>query len=236
MKARVFGILAVLVIAGGLLLGSLFLLNQEPQVVPTPTPTPTDVALATVEGEMIGVNFWMEQYRLDQVMSRLAGQASPPPRETLDRLINETLLLQSYRPSDPPTDAEVQQRIAAFKFSWGVDDATLTDHLYVADLPRQVLTQTMRRFLSVEAAQAQLAATQDQDLSEWLTQRRAEAEAAIEIDEVRWAELTAMIAPAATPLPSPTATSSPSSSATATLDPFSTCDVCEDKESLVPDR
>ncbi len=234
MKTRVFGILAVLVIAGGLLLGSLFLLDQEPQVVPTPTPPPTDVALATVEGEMLGVNFWAEQYRLDQVMSQLAGQASPPPRETLDRLINETLLLQSYRPPDPPTDAEVRQRIAAFQSSWGVDDATLVAHLRAADLPGAVLTQTMHRLLTVEAAQAQLTASQDQDPSEWMAQRRAEA--AIEIDEARWAELTTMITPAATPLPSPTATSSPSSSATATLDPFGTCDVCEDKESLVPDR
>ena len=234
MKARVFGILAVLVIAGGLLLGSLFLLNQEPQVVPTPTPTPTDVALATVEGEAVGVNFWEEQYRLDQVMSRLAGQASPAPRETLDRLINETLLLQSYRPNVPPTDAEVQQRIEVFKSSWGVDDATLTAHLHAADLSREVLTQTMRRLLTVEAAQAQLAASQDQVPSEWMAQRRTQA--AIEIDEARWSEITTGLTPVPTPQLLPTSTPSVSSMAPSTPDPFGTCDVCEDKESVVPDR
>ncbi len=231
MKARVIGILAVLVIAGGLLVGSLILLNQEPQVVPTPTPTPTDVALVTVEGEAIGVNFWMEQYRLDQVMSRLAGQAPPTPRETLDRLINETLLLQSYRP-DPPTDAEVQQRIEAFKSSWGVDDATLSAHLRAADLSREVLIQTMHRLLTVEAAQARLAASQDQDPSEWMAQRRAQAE--IEIDEARWAELTTSLTPAPTTVPSPTAI--PLSASQSTPNPFGICDVCEDKEAVVPDR
>lgn len=233
-KARVTGLLAVLVIAGGLLLGSLFLLNQEPRVVPTPTPTPTDVALVTVEGEVIGVNFWGEQYRLDQVMSRLAGQAPPAPRETLERLINETLLLQSYRPPDPPTNAATQQRIAAFKSSWGVEDATLAAQLRAADLPREVLTQTMRRLLTVESAQARLAASQDQDPSEWMAHRREQA--AIEIDEARWAELTADLVPLPTLAPTPTATASPSPAPQSETDPFGVCDVCDDKEAVVPDR
>ena len=231
-KARVAGLLAVLVIAGGLLLGSLFLLSQEPQVVPTPTPTPTDVALATVAGEIIGVNFWAEQYRLDQVMSRLAGQAPPAPRETLERLINETLLLHSYRPPDPPPDAAVQQRIAAFKSNWGIDDATLAAQLRAADLPRAVLTRTMRRLLIVEAAQAQLAASQDP--SEWMAHQREQA--AIEIDEARWAELTSALAPLPTLAPSPTATASPSPASQSEPDPFGVCDVCDDKEAVVPDR
>ena len=231
-KARVAGLLAVLVLAGGLLVGSLFLLNQEPQVVPTPTPTPTDVVLVTVEGEMIGVNFWVEQYRLDQVMSRLAGQAPPAPRETLERLINETLLLQSYRPTDPPPDAAAQQRIEAFKSSWGVDDATLAAQLRAADLPREVLTRTMRRLLTVEAAQAQLSASQD--LSEWMAHQREQA--AIEIDEARWAELTSALAPLPTLAPTPTATAIPAPATQSTPDPFGVCDVCEDKEAVVPDR
>jgi hypothetical protein len=85
MNQRALGILVVFAVAGLLVVGALVLLSQEPQAAPTPTPTPADLPLATVEGQTIGANYWAEQYLLDQVMNRFAGQPQPLPRQALGR-------------------------------------------------------------------------------------------------------------------------------------------------------
>ncbi len=185
MKQRVYGLIVALSLTLLLIGGGLFLLNQPTQPLP-PTPTPGDDPLATVNGETIGVNEWAAQYLLDQSLSRLSGRPAPTPRQTLDRLINEKLLLQSY-PQPVPDEAQVAQQIAALQASWHVDWATLTQSLKTVGLPAAVFTDTVRRLLMVQAAQAQLSA--EHDPAAWFAEMREKGR--VTVDEARLSSLVA---------------------------------------------
>ncbi len=191
MNRRVLYLVVVMVLTVGLVGVALTLLARAPQPLPPATPTPEDVPIATVNGEVIGFRYWVEQCLLDQVMSRLAGRASPPPRETLDRLINEALLLQAYPPAESPTDEAVTQRIRELEGGWGIAPATLDAHLQAAGLSRQVLRRTVRHLLMVEAAQRQL--PPDVEPTQWVKRARQEAE--IWVDEARLAQTRIPIVP-----------------------------------------
>ncbi|RME37809.1 MAG: hypothetical protein D6793_03675 [Thermoflexia bacterium] len=171
----------VLVAAGGIalliLLLALMLLDQEATPLPTvpaPSPTPADPPVAQVEGEVIRHSVWMEAVLLDGVMSRLAGIPAPSPTETLDRLINEILVLRAVPEVRPPTPGEVESRIAELEAMWGVSDDQVVQALAEAGLTQEVLKRTVARFLQVQEAQARIEAS-GTPIAEWLARERRRA-------------------------------------------------------------
>jgi hypothetical protein len=80
-------------------------------------------------------------------MSRLAAQPIPSVEETLDRLVNETLVL-SVATDTPTTPSEdVEATIAALARSWGVSDEALVPALAEADLTRSDLAKRTARLI-----------------------------------------------------------------------------------------
>lgn len=146
----------------------------------TPTKTPslitstTEPPIATVNGEAITDSAWQQATQLDQVMSQLAGQPAPTAEETLDRLINEIIVLQAVTTPPAIADSAVTAKVAALQSSWQVDDQRLRLALQEAGLNQDALTERVRRLLQVEATLTDLAAQQP-DLNTWLADVRAEA-------------------------------------------------------------
>lgn len=202
MKRRMLALVGALILAALLMVMALGFPKRGSREVSKVTPTPEgasmDVALAVVNGERVVLDVWREQYLLDQVMSRLSGQPAPTPRETLERLINSTLLLDAYPPGEEIAGRDVSQRMAQLKAVWGVDETVLRTRLEAVGLSREVLTHTVAQLLAVESAQAQLKAT-GADLDTWLQDARRRAQ--LRIDESLLADVTPPIAPTSTPRP-----------------------------------
>ncbi len=176
---------------GGIALLMLFLvigmLSQEatPVAPPVPSapPSPADPPVALVEGQPIGRNFWAEAVLVDWAMSRLAGVLAPSPEETLERLINEVLVLRAA-PQPTPGRDEVEAQIAALEQTWGVTDEQVTAALGEVGLNRDSLERAVARLLTVQRAQAALEA-QGTPISEWLSQERARAQVIIYREQMR---------------------------------------------------
>lgn len=173
MKKQTLGMLTVFVIALLLFIGALLLLNQKPrEIVVTPVVTSEVRPLAIVNGQNIELEFWAEQYLLDQVLNHLAGQDPPLARSTLERLINESLLLQTYADvTQPANDTQVNAYIEMVLSAWEMDHVTLEQQLLAVGLPATVMTDTTRRLLQVSAAQTLLA--EEADPANWLARERA---------------------------------------------------------------
>ncbi len=177
---------------GGIALLMLFLvigtLSREvaPAVPPVPsaTPSPTDPPVALVEGQPIGRNFWAEAVLVDWAMSRLAGVPAPAPEETLERLINEILVLRAAPPQPAPGREEVEAQIAALEQAWGVSDEQVTAALGEVGLSRGSLERAVARLLTVQRAQAALEA-RGTPIAEWLAQERARARVVIYREQMR---------------------------------------------------
>lgn len=197
-KQKLLGLLIALLLVGIFAFGMALLLNQTETRAPRPTPMPNDRPLARVDEQFIGVNFWAEQYLLDQVMSRIAGQPMPAPRETLERLINEMLLLQAYPPAEQPTPEEAEAQLAALLAAWDVDELTLLIHFERAGLTRADVIRSLQRLLLVGRAQMLLLA-ETADPVAWVNTARAAT--IIYIDESLFAALTPPIAPTPVGLP-----------------------------------
>lgn len=177
---------------GGIALLMLFLvigmLSRESVPVAPPvssaTPSPADPPVALVEGQPIGRNFWAEAVLLDWAMSRLAGVPAPSPEETLERLINEVLVLRAAPPQPMPGRDEIEAQIAGLEQTWGVSDEQVTAALGQAGLGRDSLERAVARLLMVQRAQAALEA-QGTPISEWLSQERARARVVIYREQMR---------------------------------------------------
>jgi len=153
--------------------------NQSP---PTGTPSAEDLGetdasevVATVNDQPITRQTWQRVAQLDLVMSRLAGQPLPTAEETLDRLVNEIIVLEGVDQSPAPTRQEVEARVSTLATAWNVTDARIEAALQEAGLTRTDLTDRVSRLLQVEAALHQLKEQKD-DLNGWLVQARAKAE------------------------------------------------------------
>ncbi|MCX7854676.1 MAG: hypothetical protein N2556_01635 [Anaerolineae bacterium] len=152
--------------------------------VPSATPSPADPPVALVGGQPIGRNFWAEAVLLDWAMSRLAGVPAPSPEETLDRLINEVLVLRAAPPQPTPGRDEVAAQIAALEQTWGVSDEQVTATLSEVGLGRDALERAVARLLTVQRAQAALEA-QGTSIQEWLSQERSRARVVIYQEQMR---------------------------------------------------
>ena len=172
----------------------LVFLNREPQTMPNPTTPPTipdpitspiipaadeNPIVASVNDQTIRYSLWLKAVRLDQVLSDLAGQPLPEPGETLQRLINEELVLQTPPQEQAQEPNQVEEYIAGLQNAWGVDDATLVTALGNVGLIRADFERAVARLLTVQASMEALE-SQGNDTTTWLEEQRASAE--IEID------------------------------------------------------
>jgi hypothetical protein len=172
------GIVAVL----GLTL-LLVLLSRGP-VAPTPMATPTyhkvdeNPIVASVNDHLIRHSDWFRAALLDQVLSGLAGQPAPTSDETLQRLINEELVLQAFPPEQAATSDRVEEYITELEDAWGVDDGAVVAALRSAGLIRADFERAIGRLLAVQAG---LEALRDQgyETETWLEEQRASAEIVI---------------------------------------------------------
>lgn len=180
-----------IIVTGGIALLMLALvigmLSQEASPappVPSATPSSPDPPVALVEGQPIGRNFWAEAVLLDWAMSRLAGVPAPAPEETLERLINEVLVLRAAPPQPEPTRDEVEAQMAALEQMWGVSDEQVTAMLRDVGLGRDSLERAVARLLMVQRAQAALE-SRGTPIAEWLAQERARAKVAVYREQMR---------------------------------------------------
>ncbi len=146
-----------------------------PMITPAvPTP-PDDPVVASVNAHAIHYSFWTELVLLDQVLSGLAGQPAPSPGETLQRLINEELVLEAFSPEQAPTEEQIEAWIAALEQTWGVDDAAVVTALERVGLTRAMFEREIGRLLTVQAGLEALQ-SQGYDATAWLEEQRASAE------------------------------------------------------------
>jgi peroxiredoxin len=181
------------------IVGLLFLMGQLSSPAPTPTlptavevlapetptgsphvppanPLPTETVVATVDGVPIAQSAWQEAAQLDAVMSRLANQPIPSAEETLDRLVNDILLLRaSNLATATVASAEVEARIAGLEAGWGRTDGEIVSALEAAGLTRQSLANRVAHLILVEQA-VNVLSSQYLDLDAWLAQTRQAAE------------------------------------------------------------
>jgi hypothetical protein len=193
--------------------------GQSADPPPTSIPTTSRPLVAVVNGEPIERDTWLEAVLMDQVMSRLAGVAAPTPRETLDRLLNATLLLQALPGHETPSAEEVEATIATLESSWGLEDGQVVAALQAVGLERASLEQAVVEMIVIQRVQAALEA-EGTPVLDWLEQQRAQADIVTYQEHVDAAAgLPAQVAQAvATALPpTPTTPPTPAPSPTADL-------------------
>jgi Arc/MetJ family transcription regulator len=134
--------------------------------------------VASINGHPIRYAFWTEAVLLDQVMSGLAGQPAPAPDETLQRLINEQLVLGAFPPKETPTTEQIEAQVTALEQAWGVDDDAVAEALERAGLTRAAFEQAIGRLLKTQAGLEALQA-QGYDPTTWLEEQRASAKVVI---------------------------------------------------------
>ena len=167
-------------------------------------PVETETVVASVDGVPITRTAWQEATQLDEVMSRLASQPIPSAEETLDRLINEILLVrESKSAATASAPAEVEARITSLESSWGLSDAQVTSALEAAGLDRQALSRRVARLILVEQ-DIKLLSAQHSDLDAWLAQARQQAKIGLyqPLDAASAASVAPSV-PAATPSAQP---------------------------------
>lgn len=176
-----FGVSIVVMLGLALLL---VFLGREPSIS-TPTISPTRPAgsdenpiVASVNGYPIRYSIWFRAALLDQVLSGVAGQPAPTSDETLQRLVNEELVLQAFPPEQAATSDQVEEYIAELENDWGVDDEAVVAALRSAGLIRADLERAIGRLLAVQAG-LEVLQGQGYETEAWLEEQRASAEISI---------------------------------------------------------
>jgi len=171
-----------------LLLLIIWMLSSRILLVDSPispvTPSPVDPPVALVEGQPIRRSSWIEAVLLDWAMSRLAGIQSPSPEETLDRLVNELLILRAVPSLPEPDPGEIEAQITALEAAWGVTGKQVDSVLGEVGLSRRVLELSIARLLKVQHAQAILE-SQGTPIQSWLAQERTRARVVIYWEQTR---------------------------------------------------
>jgi hypothetical protein len=184
MNQRTSPLLWVILGVGGVVIAGVALLLvflgrglDEPVSMITPAlSTPgDDPIVASVAGRSIRHSVWTEAVLLDQVMSGLAGQPAPASGETLQRLIDQELVLHTIPPEQAVTAEQVEAQITALEQTWGVDDVAVVAALEKVGLTRAAFERAIGRLLTVQAGMETL---QDQgyDTTAWLEEQRASAD------------------------------------------------------------
>ena len=190
MRARGFRSLVVTVAVTLVLLVVFLFALQVPGPAPAPTDTPLEGVLGTatvtadanvvasVDGAPISRVEWQKAVAIDRAMSQLAGQTPPNAEVTLDRLINQRLVLRQTADkiiaSDAGTEARAQERLAQLEQNWRADDAAVDRALASVNLSRQDLLAEIKRLLVVESYLKQI-----QEPAAWLAAQRAQAQVGV---------------------------------------------------------
>ncbi|MGD1991578.1 MAG: hypothetical protein PVI59_00140 [Anaerolineae bacterium] len=190
----------------------------------SPVPTsPGEGIVAVVDGETINRAEWLEAVALDQLMSRLANVTIPVPRDTLERMINERLMLENGPPVEEPTAEDVATYILRLESNWGIDETQL--NLILEDIDeasRVALEATVTRLLTVQRQQEALEA-QGVPVTEWVAEQREAAEIVIYEEQINAGRLPERVLQAMATFPPATNSSSPA--ATPASSPLTTPDV-----------
>lgn len=211
--------LGVAVVAVVLLLKGLSAPPPTP-APPTPTPDPAQQIVARVGERHITLGDWAVAYYLDAIMNRLSGQPAPIATETLDRLVNDVLILDAAAEEGiAASDADVEARIAQLEAVWGLTGEQVNAELAAFGLTREVWAEAIARLLTVERYLAEVvwvdAPVEDQTsvLADWLQTHRARA--GVEIDTHGLQPVLPTPRPV-TAVPTAVATPSPTATPTAT--------------------
>jgi len=203
-----------------LLVGLFSLAARPPRPVPTPSLPPPrspgageadEEIVALINGDPITRGAWLRAVALDRAMSRLAGQPTPSPEETLNRLVSERLVLRAAQEAGltlPPAE-EAEAWIADWLAQLDLDEAALEEALAQVGLSRDQLTAAVRRLLLVAQAQATL--PPDGDVETWLNSLYAQAEVSV----LRPLAVAPPAAPPPTPVPAALPTVAPQAGASA---------------------
>jgi peroxiredoxin len=187
----------------GLLAVLLFVFAQPPQpTAPTSIPpTSPPKVIATIDDEPITADAWQQAVALDQAMSELVGQDPPGPEETLNRLINELLVLRAAKAAGlrQADGSQAEAWLMGFLASWDLDDSNLEQTLNSFGLTRAELeNEIIPRLLWVESALAELPPSGDAEA--WVADLRSKAKVTL---------LENLYAPLASNIPLATQSASP---------------------------
>ncbi len=164
------------------LLAVLLLLAQSPgSRKPAASPTPhlvksTPQIVATVDDEPIHLDEWRRTVALDRAMSELVGQLPPDPEETLDRLINQRLILRAAEQAGLPTadEADAEAWVVSFLEKAKLEETALEKSLNAVGLTRDDLVGGLvPRLMDVERALEAL--PPDGDSAAWVADLRGQA-------------------------------------------------------------
>lgn len=152
---------------------------QPPTTAPR-ADTPAPQTVATVDGEPISLDEWRQAVALDRVMSALVGQSPPSPEGTLDRLINQRLVLRAAVAADSPQvdQAQAAAWLTSFLTTWNLDEAALDQALARAGLTHaDLIEEIVPRLLRVEQALNELAP--DGNAEAWVADLRDQAQVTV---------------------------------------------------------
>ncbi len=151
------------------------LLEAAADQPPTANETPEPI-VAMVGDVPVTYAAWQTATRLDQVMSHLTGQPIPSAEDTLDRLIDEILLLQEAGLGKATIALpEVETRIAGLEAGWDLSDDEVVAALMEAGLDRHHLVERVARLILVEQAIGDVS-QRHPDFDTWLAQVRETTE------------------------------------------------------------
>lgn len=189
-----------------------------PTPVPrTPTPDPAQEVVARIGEKRITFADWAVAFYLDALMSHLSGQPAPAASETLDRLVNDTLILAAAaKEGIAASEADAEARIALLLANWGLTEDQVAAEMAAIGLNREIGVEAIAHLLTVERYLTEVvwadvpAEGQENALADWLQTHRAQV--GVEVDTRGLQPLLPASMPVPTPMPvvaSPLATPSP---------------------------
>ncbi|PJF46832.1 MAG: hypothetical protein CUN48_11795 [Candidatus Thermofonsia Clade 3 bacterium] len=144
---------------------------RPPPAAPTST---AQIIVAEVDGEVVTREEWQRALALDRAMSALAGQSAPTPEASLQRLVNERLVLREARAAGlAATPDQATARLRALLRRWNKDEASFDAALAREGVPQSDALDAIRRLLVVEAYLARLGS--EADAQQWMAERRRRA-------------------------------------------------------------
>lgn len=90
--------------------------------------------VATVNGLEITRQAWQKASLLDFVMSEITYQPLPTAEETLDRLVNEILVMEAVEMASAPTAEEIEAKISNLATTWNTSKEAIVAKLEEAGL------------------------------------------------------------------------------------------------------
>lgn len=137
--------------------------------------TPLGTVIARIDDSIITQDEWRTALLLDGMMSQLTQQPLPSAEETLQRLINERLILRAAQLEIAPLPIpEAEARVRRIQEAFGISDRRLSELLTSYGLRWADLTEYTARLILVERGMEILRARHG-DFDRWLTQARADA-------------------------------------------------------------